>query len=109
MISLIMLFSVGSLTLYKYFGVNSSLSTAKITLEVLAERFQMYFSGPRNIAMAIETKHIFSNDITINTFFNDFLGSIPGISELVNRLDRTNTYFNYRDLVLEIIQVRLFL
>jgi len=96
MISLIMLFSVGSLTLYKYFGVNSSLSTAKITLEVLAERFQMYFSGPRNIAMAIETKHIFSNDITINTFFNDFLGSIPGISKLVNRLDRTNTYFNYR-------------
>ena len=45
--------------------------------------------------MAIETKHIFSNDITINTFFNDFLGSIPGISKLVNRLDRTNTYFNY--------------
>ena len=62
-----------------------------------ADTLQMYFSGPKNIAFAIETKKTV-NDLfglfPINVVFNDFFRSVAGLSRLANTSASTIEFFN---------------
>lgn len=64
--------------------------------KVMIGQLQSYFSGPNLVAQALEMKDnpVFANKITIVTFFNDFLGSVPTLAGHVDQTNRINYYFN---------------
>lgn len=90
-----MLMSLISISAYKFsWYIRDSINPMHDIISFLLEGFQAYFSGPRNVAHAIEMKEIFGSRITLVTFINDFLGSVPILSNWINQSDRINTYFN---------------
>lgn len=84
-----------SASLYKFsWAVQISTNPIKdITFEMFG-MFQDYFSGPRTVANSLEMKNTYEQSIGLSTFINDFIGSIPGVSGLVDQSDRINAYFN---------------
>lgn len=95
-LSSITILSLFSISLYKFFGIRwgYSINYYESTAELL-KQIQAYFSGPRNVGLAIEMSNLFKNNISLNTLINDFIGSIPYISNFINQYDRINAYYNY--------------
>jgi len=75
---------------YNYDNINSN-ST------LWADTLQMYFSGPKNIAFAIETKQFINvtyGYFPLNVIFNDFFRSVAGLSRFTNSYASTVDIFN---------------
>lgn len=84
-----------SISIYKFsWALKSSLNPYKDILTVLFGQFQEYFSGPRVVAQAIDMADLYGNRIGITTLINDFMGSVPLVSNLIDQSDRVNVYFN---------------
>lgn len=66
-------------------------------LTLWADVLQMYFSGPKNIAYAIEAKkyiNVYYGYFPINIMFNDLFGSVAVISGLTNSAESSVSIFN---------------
>jgi len=87
--------SIISISMYKFSWaiVNAEKPLIQI-VSVMSSQFQDYFSGPRTVAQAIGMKEMFGTQISLSTLINDFIGSIPFISNYVNQSNRLNVYFN---------------
>lgn len=87
--------SIISISMYKFSWaiVNAEKPLIQI-FSVMSSQFQDYFSGPRTVAQAIKMKEMFGTQISLSTLINDFVGSIPFISNYVNQSNRLNVYFN---------------
>lgn len=84
-----------SISIYKFsWALQSSVNPYRDILNVLFGQFQEYFSGPRVVAQAIDMADLYGNQIGITTLINDFLGSVPLISNYIDQNDRINVYFN---------------
>lgn len=97
LIVFVLFISFISISMYKFqwlFNNSSDVGIKNVT-RVLASQIQEYMSGPRAIAQGIETAEIFSNEISGQTLFNDFAGSIPYVSKFIVQNDRINVYYNY--------------
>lgn len=55
---------------------------------------EVYFTGPSNLAVAIEAKSKYADHFNFYTFINDILGNFPGISNFLDSENRTSTLFN---------------
>lgn len=83
------------ISIYKFrWTVMNSTNPYQDILKVMLSQFQEYFSGPRTVAQAIEMKGLYDNSIGMSTIVNDYLGSIPLLSDFSNPTDRINYYFN---------------
>jgi hypothetical protein len=87
--------SIISISMYKFSWaiINAEKPLIQI-FSVMSSQFQDYFSGPRTVAQAIKMKEMFGTQISLSTLINDFVGSIPFISNYVNQSNRLNVYFN---------------
>jgi hypothetical protein len=91
-IGAIMIIGVVAITAVK---MNYSNSINSDTL--WADTLQMYFSGPKNIAFAIETKKTINGMFGLfpaNVILNDFFRSVAGLSRLANTSASTIEFFN---------------
>ncbi len=87
--------SIMSISIYKLSGkLKNSTNVINGTFQELSQQFDYYFSGVGLVAQSIDMADVYENEITIHTFFNDFLGSIPYVSKFIDQTDRTNVYFN---------------
>ena len=84
-----------SASMYKFsWAINNSETPIKdISIEMM-NMVQNYFSGPALVANSIEMKESYSNVIDAETFFNDFAGSVPGVSKYIDQSNRINAYYN---------------
>lgn len=84
-----------SITMYKnawlFKDGNFSISSFS---KILTSQIQEYTSNVRPIAQGIEATEIYNREMTLNTFFNDFIGSIPIINHFIDARDRSNAYYN---------------
>lgn len=69
-------------------------STISGILLEFARGMQEYTSGILPTAVGLQAISSYGNSITIFTFFNDFLGAVPGIAGFINQEDRLNYYYN---------------
>jgi hypothetical protein len=84
-----------SISIYKFtWALDSSQNPYRDIFNVLFGQFQEYFSGPRVVAQSLDMISFFGNQIGISTLVNDFLGSIPLLSNFIDQNDRINVYFN---------------
>ncbi|WP_157185199.1 hypothetical protein [Paenisporosarcina sp. TG20] len=84
-----------AISIYKFsWALDSSLNPYRDIFNVLFGQFQEYFSGPRVVAQSLDMTEFFGSQIGISTIMNDFLGSLPFISNFIDQTDRTNIYFN---------------
>lgn len=84
-----------SISIYKFtWELNSSLNPYRDIFNVLFGQFQEYFSGPRVVAQSLDMVAAFGDHIGLSTLINDFLGSIPLLSNYIDQNDRINVYFN---------------
>ena len=87
--------SIISISMYKFsWAIIHAEKPVIQILSLMATQFQDYFSGPRGVAQAIEMKELFSSQISLITLINDFIGSIPFISNYVDQSNRINVFFN---------------
>jgi hypothetical protein len=93
----VMVVALTSVTIYKFLGhetlsISSFFPILQEMIEVISKQFQVYFSGPRNVALAIDM----SNTINANIIWliNDLLGSLPGLSHFFDQSIRFNLLFN---------------
>ncbi len=90
----ILVTSVISISMYKFWWALIETDTPiKDTILLMSTQFQAYFSGPRTVAQSLNIKDYFPA-ISISTFLNDFLGSVPFVSNFIDQSDRINVYFN---------------
>lgn len=75
------IFSVTIVSLYKFFGRNENDSFADLAW--WSDTLQMYFSGPKNVAIALTMKDRFDINIVIQIFV-DLFSSVAGIAGLLN-------------------------
>lgn len=85
----------------KFFGENITLTQASNEMSTgwWTTMLDSYFSGPRNIAIAMETKEALGNlnfDSRVQLLLNDSLRSVGGLSNFVDYNNSTNVYFNNR-------------
>src|SRR5699024_6819923 len=76
-----------------YWVLQGSQAPIRDILEHMSTQFQVYFSGPRPVAQSLNIKEYFPN-ISITTFLNDFLVSVPYVSNFIDQTDRINYYYN---------------
>ncbi|MBW4861657.1 MAG: hypothetical protein KZY55_13615 [Paeniclostridium sp.] len=88
--------SILSISMYKF---SWAIKKPTDIIEVFAMQLQDYFSGPKQVAQGIAMSYEYSDRITIKTFFNDFLGSIPIVSNFINQDNRINNYFNLFNMI----------
>lgn len=92
--SVILLLSIMTITVYK----NSWLFSDDVKISdfsrVLSSQVQEYTSNIRPIAQGIESNEVYKKNISMNTFINDFFGSIPVINHFFDLSDRSNVYYN---------------
>jgi len=65
----------------------------------VADNFQMYFGGPYNVAIAVETAEYYPEGRNFGTLLYDFNRSVLGLNVIVKKIDGyklTSDYFNYR-------------
>ena len=87
--------SIISISMYKFSWAIANAEKPLVQIfSIMSSQFQDYFSGPRTVAQAIEMKELFGTQISLSTLLNDFIGSIPFISNYVNQSNRLNVYFN---------------
>lgn len=92
---IIIIVSFISISLYKFsWAVQASKNPVVDIILEMFRSFQSYFSGPRVVANSIEMNKIYGRQIGVTTFINDFIGSIPIISNYVDQTNRINIYFN---------------
>lgn len=96
-LSLVMIVALTSITMYKFLGYDTASKPSIYNaltqlLNVISKQFQMYFSGPRNVAQAMDMgRHL---NVSLDWIFNDIFGSIPGLSRFFNQEIRFNLLFN---------------
>lgn len=90
----ILLTTIISVTIYKSFWLYDSDRSLSYVVKNTSGGIQEYTSNIRPIAIGIEMLEEFNNQIDYNTFINDFIGSIPIISHLVDQNNRLNIYYN---------------
>lgn len=84
-----------SISIYKFtWALDSSQNPYRDIINVLFGQFQEYFSGPRVVAQSFDMIKSFQHQISMSTFLNDFLGSVPLISNYIDQSNRINVYFN---------------
>lgn len=93
----VMIIALTSITIYKFLGltlgsINSFIIVIKELIEEVSMQFQAYFSGPRNVALAIDMSKIV--DVKWTWVINDLLGSIPGLSQYFDQSIRLNLLYN---------------
>lgn len=69
------------------FGTNNSLEEISYTL-------QAYFCGEKNMAIAIETRELYGDQINIRTFFSDICGNWMAVGGLFRDYTNISEYFN---------------
>lgn len=86
-----------SISIYKFSWAVQGDSPLIVELfNVYISLLQSYFSGPSLIAQSYDMIEslFYESNITFITCINDFLGTMPFVSKLVDLSDRTNVYFN---------------
>ncbi len=66
----------------------------RAVVTVMFGQFQDYFAGPRLVGQMINVKEVYGESIGISTFFNDFFGSVPIVSNYIDQTNRINYFFN---------------
>nr|WP_315212132.1 hypothetical protein [uncultured Flavobacterium sp.] len=95
--SIVGFFIIMSISIYKFSWVLQGSDNRYLDMiKVFGEQFQPYFSGPSLVAQTIDMVeyHNFNESVSIKTFLNDIIGSIPGLSSIADQSDRINYYFN---------------
>lgn len=81
-------------TIYKFkWQLQGDVSVTN-SIKVIFSFLQPYFSGPYVTAQGVQMSRVFVEDLTFKTCFNDYLFSIPFISNFMDRTNITNFYFN---------------
>lgn len=96
-ISVVLTFVFLSISIYKFsWAVQGSSTPFKDVILVMSGQFQLYFSGPTLIAQSIDITNYpaLSNKIGIETFINDYMGSVPLLSSTFEQSNRINYIFN---------------
>jgi len=96
-ISVVLTFVVLSISIYKFsWAIQGSSTPFKDVILVMSGQFQQYFSGPTLIAQSIDITNYsaLSNKIGIETFINDYMGSVPLLSSAFDQSNRINYIFN---------------
>ncbi len=86
--------SISAITIYKSSWLYSENDSLINVLKTSSLGIQEYTSNIRPTAIGIEMAQKYREDITIETFFNDFLGSVPLLSSKINQNNRINYYYN---------------
>ncbi len=76
------------------YAIAGSYNPINDVLTIMLGQFQDYFAGPRLVGQMIDLNTIYEESIGISTFFNDFLGSVPILSNYIDQTNRINYYFN---------------
>lgn len=91
----VFLVSFISVSLVKFgWRIDDSSNAVKQLITVMMGQFQDYFAGPRLVAQMLNVHRQYADLINITTFFNDFLGSVPYLSNYIDQTNRINYYFN---------------
>lgn len=96
-VSAVLTFVVLSISIYKFsWAIQGSSTPFKDVILVMSGQFQQYFSGPTLIAQSIDITNYsaLSNKIGIETFINDYMGSVPLLSSTFEQSNRINYIFN---------------
>lgn len=94
---LIMIIALTSATIYKFWGYTSSeiFSDNFMLGEIIhsiSMQFQAYFSGPRNVGLAIDMSE--GLNVEFSWLINDILGSLPVFSRFFDQELRFNLLYN---------------
>lgn len=94
---IIMLMALTSATIYKFWSYTSSIVLTDRTIlseifNIVLSQFQSYFSGPRNVGLAIDMSS--ELNVNISWLINDIFGSLPFFSRLFNQNIRFNLLYN---------------
>lgn len=94
-LSILAIVSITSITIYK-FNIEIQDNESKLVKSTteLAKSMQSYLSGPRNIALAVEMKEVYYENISFSTIINSTFSSVPYISNFINTNDRFAKYYN---------------
>lgn len=95
--TIIMFISITSITVTRTIeaGYITSSNVILESLTNMLRQFDTYFSGPITVSQSLEILKEHKNDINIVTFFNDFLGSVPLLSNFIDQTNRINYFYNY--------------
>jgi hypothetical protein len=94
-LSAFLFFVLGSITLFKSFGLSSSESSfSAFSIEWFENFLQVYFAGVKNVAVAIKANEVFNSKISLSTLLSDLLRNFPGVGHLVKDIDTSTIYFN---------------
>ena len=83
-----------NISLFKFSYALNGTNDVQLMLATMTAQFQDYFAGPRLVGQMIDMYSVYHNQIGLSTFFNDFLGSTPFVSNYVDQTNRINYYFN---------------
>lgn len=86
--------SITAITVSKFTYKYDSNSEFMYVMTDSLSGIQEYTSNIRPIALGLDAIEQYSTQIGLETFFNDFLGSVPVISHYINQNDRINMYYN---------------
>lgn len=75
--------------------LKSLAGSANVTLDWLTNYLSIYFLGPKEYAIGLTSIETYNRNVTLNTFVNDMIGNIPGLSSFADLLDRTSQYYNW--------------
>ena len=84
-----------SITLYKQFGYTQGDEIKPKNMNEIAYNFDAYFSGPDNMARAVDLKQSFGNYIDLNTMKNDIINNVVLISRFSDSENTSAAWFNY--------------
>jgi len=88
-------FSVTVLTIFKTFNTSSvSEGFSMMDMKWLSNTLEAYFGGVYNVAIAIDTRSVFNNDINVHTLLSDLFSSWMGIGALFRDHYSTSEFFN---------------
>lgn len=96
-LSVVLGFVILSISIYKFsWAIQGSSNPFKDIIIVMSGQFQQYFSGPTLIAQSIDITNYpaLNNKIGIQTFINDYMGSVPLLSSIFEQSNRINYIFN---------------
>lgn len=83
-----------NISLFKFSYALNGTNDVQLMLATMTAQFQDYFAGPRLVGQMINMHSAYHNQIGLSTFVNDFLGSVPFVSNFIDQSDRINLYFN---------------
>ncbi|WP_152600585.1 hypothetical protein [Bifidobacterium biavatii] len=83
-----------NISLFKFSYALNGTNNIQLMTATMTAQFQDYFAGPRLVGQMIDMHSTYHRQINLSTFFNDFLGSVPFVSNYVDQTNRINYYFN---------------